>query len=466
MKALNTVVATAATLMVATSVFAGDLAQTQSYAHPTMFGSSVLSQQGEGYYLVGDKKLKAGNLLSVTEKENVVIESTAQDILAVLKANAKGVFNANTPVLRSEMAVALVEGLGIPYSTPKYQYKDMKKSHWAYKWIQEALGANVMIGYKEDRTFRPDQKITKAEVFAVLAQLMDAPINEGAIPQFKGYEMQEIPNWATNPTKEVINSGILDAVPHADKVAAEKYLTTEQVAYLVSALSMNKYYNAKYIATGTEFATVKVKLSERVDARHANIGDTFYAVTTEDTTVSGTTFAAGSKVKGEVVEVSRPGIKNPGYIKIKFDSIKDGSNCVEFPVNVAKASVTDEKTTNFVARLFAAPFSAAGRVGAVAGRSAAAAAMETSNDYERFADNYSNIFANTLSLQPMAGLRSFGKSFVTVGYYVYDIAKLAVSGTFGVLYEFGDEVRYLILPSSTQDSALNPGDEMTVVFNK
>ena len=66
----------------------------------------------------------------------------------------------------------------------------------------------------------------------------------------------------------------------------------------------------------------------------------------------------------------------------------------------------------------------------------------------------------------MAGLRSFGKSFVTVGYYVYDAAKLAVSGTFGVLYEFGDEVRYLILPSSTQDSALNPGDEMTIIYNK
>ena len=466
MKVLNTVVATAAALMVASSAFAADVTKVQAYAHPTMFGSSVQSQQGEGYYLVGDKMLKAANALTVKEKANVLIESSAQDILSVLKANAKDLFNPHTPVLRSEMAVALVEGLGIPYSTPKYQYKDMNKSHWAYKWVEEALGANVMIGYKEDQTFRPDQKITKAEVFAVLAQLMDAPVNAGEIPAFKGKTMQEIPNWATNPAKEVVNSGILDSVPNPEKVASEKYLTTEQVAYLVSALSVNKYYNVKYVAKACACGSVKVKMTERVDARHANIGDTFYAVTTEDATVAGTAFAAGSKLKGEVVQVSRPGVKNPGYIKIRFVQIKNGDCVVDFPVNVANASVTEEKTTNVVARFFAAPFSAAGRVGAVAGRSAAAAAVETANDYERLADNYSNVFANTLSLQPMAGLRSFGKSFLTVGYYVYDIAKLAVSGTFGVLYEFGDEVRYLILPSSTQDSALNPGDEMTVVYNK
>ncbi len=466
MKVLNTVIATAAALMVASSAFAADVTKVEAYAHPTMFGSSVQSQQGEGYYLVGDKLLKAANVLSVKEKENVLIESSAQDILSVLRANAKDLFNPHTPVLRSEMAVALVEGLGIPYTTPRYEYKDMVKTHWAYNWIEKALGAGVMIGYKEDQTFRPDQKITKAEVFAVLAQLMDAPINEGAVPAFKGQAMQEIPTWANNPTKEVINSGILDSAPNPEKIACEKYLTTEQVAYLVSALSLNKYYNAKYLAANCEVGTVKVKLSERVDARHANIGDTFYAVTQEDATVAGTAFAAGSKVKGEVVEVSRPGVKNPGYIKVRFVQIKNGDCAVDFPVNVVNASVTEEKTTNVVARFFAAPFSAVGRVGGVAGRTVSAAAMETSNDFERLGDNYSNTFANTLSLQPMAGLRSFGKSFVTVGYYIYDVAKLAVSGTFGVLYEFGDEVRYLILPSSTKDSALNPGDEMTVVFNK
>ena len=124
MKVLNTVIATAAAMMVASSAFATDVAKVEAYAHPTMFGTSVKSQQGEGYYLVGDKLLKAANVLSVKEKENVLIESTAQDILSVLRANAKDLFNPHTPVLRSEMAVALVEGLGIPYSTPKYQYKE------------------------------------------------------------------------------------------------------------------------------------------------------------------------------------------------------------------------------------------------------------------------------------------------------------------------------------------------------
>ena len=196
----------------------------------------------------------------------------------------------------------------------------------------------------------------------------------------------------------------------------------------------------------------------------------FLPTTSDETTgssvVAGKCFKAGSKVIGEVVEVSRPGVKNPGYVKVKFNTIKDGSTKAEFPTSVTSASVDKAKTTNFVARLIATPISAVARVGGTAARSVSTEAMNISNDGERYLENWSNAFANLFSLQPVASLRNVGKSFVTVGYFIADTAKLAVSGTFGVLYELGDEVRYIILPSSTNDSALNPGDELTIIYNK
>ena len=64
----------------------------------------------------------------------------------------------------------------------------------------------------------------------------------------------------------------------------------------------------------------------------------------------------------------------------------------------------------------------------------------------------------------MAGLRSVGKGFVTVGMGIFDVAKLAVSGTFGVVYEFADEVVYLVLPSASSQASLNPGEELTIVY--
>lgn len=463
MKLVKTLLATAVALMVTSTAFAADVSRIEAYAHPTMFGSQIQSTQGEGVYLVGDKVLKTDDVMTVQEKENVLIDSKARNLLSKLESLI-GKFDPKKPVLRSEMAHAMAEGLNLPAVSAKYRYKDVKGS-WAESYIYRALGANVMIGYP-DKNFRPNQQITKAEVFATLAQLLTNKVDTktGLDKLANKYEMKEIPTWAVLPTKKVMKAGILNNLPDLGKVASEKYLTTEQLYKLVCALSYNKYYNPKFINAGVKTSSMKVRLSERVDARHANIGDTFYAVTKSEARVAGQCFAEGSKVKGEVVEVVRPGVKNPGYVKVRFVSIQNGNTKVDFPINVANVSADNVKTTNVVARVLGAPFSATGRVAGVAGRTVSSAATVVSNGTERLGDNLSNTFANTASLEPMAGLRSFGKGFVTIGYGIYDVAKLAVSGSFGVLYEFGDEVRYLILPSSVNDSALNVGDELTIVY--
>ncbi len=465
MKLLNTLFATIVALFIAsTSAFAVEVANTEAYAHPTLFGESLQTPY-EGNYYLGNKVVKVDGAFTIQDKENVLIESQAQMLLADLKTILGESFKPNSPVLRGEMAHALAAGLNMPTVATKYQYKDVA-GHKLQSYIYRALGSNVMIGYP-DKNFRPDQKITKAEVFATLAQLLNNKMMDKSLVLDKlagKYEMQEIPRWAIYPTKKVMNSGILDNLPNLDKVASDKYLTTEQLYRLVCALSNSKYYNAELINSKMNTSAVRVKMTERVDARHSNIGESFYAKTLEDAVVAGKTFAAGSTVKGEIVEVVRPGVKNPGYVKVKFNTIENKGVKAEIPTNAA--GMDKAKTTNFVARLVAAPFSAAGRVGGVAARTIAAGATQTANDGERFMDNWSNAAADTFSLQPMAGLRNVGKSALTTGYYVYDSAKLIVSGTFGVLYELGDEVRYLILPSSVNDSALNPGDELTVIYKK
>lgn len=464
MKFFNTLLATIVAMFIASSAFAADVANTEAYAHPTLFGETLQTPY-EGNYYLGNKVVKADGALTIQDKENVLVDAMAQTLLADLKTILGESFDANSPVLRGEMAHALAAGLNMPKVATKYQYKDVA-GHKLQCFIYRALGSNVMIGYP-DKNFRPDQKITKAEVFATLAQLLtDVKTDKSLVlGQLAGkYEMQEIPVWAIAPTKKVMAAGILDNLPNLDKVASEKYLTTEQLYKLVCTLSNSKYYNAAFVNATINTSSVRVKIKERVDARHSNIGESFYAETLEDAIVAGTTFAAGSTVKGEIVEVVRPGVKNPGYVKVKFNTIECDGAKAEIPTNAV--AMDKAKTTNFVARLVAAPFSIVGRVGGVAARTISAGATELSNDGERYLDNWSNAAADTFSLQPMAGLRNVGKSFLTVGYYVYDTAKLAVSGTFGVLYELGDEVRYLILPSSVNDSALNPGDELTVIYNK
>ncbi len=460
---LSRLVATLSVLVLACST--ANAANVEAYAHPTMFNSSAIETQGSrGVFVVGEKMMAVASE-AIQGKENVLIDAEANALARDLEAILGKAFNLKTPALRCEMAHALAEGLGLKSVTKnKYTYKDVA-GHKLQSYIYRALAADVMIGYP-DKNFRPNQKITKAEVFATLAQLLTNQPQAASVGKLVNkYEMKEIPTWANKATIKVMESGILDNLPDLQGVAANKYLTTEQLQKLVVTLSHSKYYDSSRLADSANLASIRVKIKERVDARHINIGETIYAETTECATVKGVKFTAGSKVIGEVVEVSRPGIKNPGYVKVKFNSIQNGSTKVDFP-SVARASAENTKTTNVVARILATPISAIARVGGTAARTISTEAMNIANDGERYADNWSNAVANTFSLQPMAGLRNVGKSFVTLGYFMYDTAKLAVSGTFGVLYELGDEIRYVILPSSINDSALNPGDELSVIYKK
>ena len=122
------------------------------------------------------------------------------------------------------------------------------------------------------------------------------------------------------------------------------------------------------------------------------------------------------------------------------------------------------KNPNFVARLFGFPFSGSARVVGVAVRTIGSAVSVAGNGAEQFGDNVSTALVDTFSLQPVAGVKNVGNAFVTVGKGLFDLCKLAVSGTFGVLYEVTDEIRYLIVPSYSNSSSLNPGEELNIIF--
>lgn len=469
MKKLHGVLASfSAACLIAGVAFAADEQQFQSYAHPTMFGSSEQQTiSADSAYVVGGKILKSQNSKRVAGKENVAVNTWAKSVLDTIKDNTnEKIWNKNMPILRSELAVVLSEGLAIQKEA-EIPYSDISSSYWAQKWIARALAADVMIGYP-DKTFRPDQPVTKAEVFATIAKIVDVPIDRSALlPDFQGYEMQYIPRWAFAATKEVVKSDVLNNVPNPEKVASEEYLSKEQVAYLVGSLRSYLCNSQSSVTTtaGTYAPTqLTVKLNERLSARTSNVGDKFTAKTTEAAVLSGQAFEAGATVKGEVVEVVRPGVKNPGYLKVKFTEIVSDDCSLAFPKNLSEAEAATIKNPNFVARLFGAPFSAAARIVGVAGRTAGSGVDVIGNGLEQFGDNLSNTFVNTLSLQPVAGARSLGGSVITLGKGIYNIGKLAVSGVFGVLYEVTDEVKYLILPSASNNSSLNPGEELVIVY--
>ncbi len=447
----------------------------EAYAHPTLFGTqSQTLVDADSTYQTGGQILKTKNRVGVKNKGDVFVSSWSKDLLKAMresqeKAGYKNLFNPRMPILRSELAFALAEGLNA--ASADANYADVAEGYWAKDKIGAATNAGYMIGYPSG-VFKPDQPITKAEVFATIAKQIDVKYNDG-VPYYKGKAMQYIPSWAYNATNEVIASGLLNSVPDTNKVINSEYLSKEQVAYLVGALKKNSTF-AKGISAAsaskscckTGVTTLKIKLLDRLSAKTSNIGDAFTAKTTQDAVVDGITFPCGSIVRGEVIEVQRPGVNKCGFIKVKFNKIKNlEDNCERaLPASIASASADDVKNPNFVARLLGAPFTGAGRVVGVAGRTASSMVNVAANGLEEIGDELGNTFVETLTLHPGRGMASAGNVLATTGKGIFDFGKLIVSGTFGVLYELGDEIVYVLVPSLSNSSSLNPNEELTIVF--
>ena len=442
----------------------------QAYAHPTLFGSQGHALvTAESDVIVGGRVYKPCHVKTIEGKQNVVVGRFAKQMLGDMKAKMDkkrgALYDPKMPVLRSELAYLISEGLGLTKGDST-KYTDLTDGYWAKTEIERALTADVMIGYP-DSTFKPDKAITKAEVFCTFAKLMNLESN-ASVPTLNGQSIKYVPDWAYKATNEVIASGLLNVVPNTDKIINDEYLSKEQVAYFISAMKRNFQIDitkgAIGCATKYEPVAVKIKLSERISARTSNVNDTFTAKTTEDVTLAGTCFPAGSTVKGIVKSVARPGVKKPGYIEVRFENITNGDTCIDFPRHLSSAQVNVMKNPNIVSRVLGAPFSMTGRVAGVAGRTISEGAEVIANGVEEYGGNWSDAFADTASLHPLKGLKSVGSSFITVGKGVYNLSKLSVSGTFGVLYEFYDECKYLIVPNTTNDTCLNPDEELTILF--
>lgn len=446
-----------------------DQEKVQVYAHPSLMNADATEVKDADYvYRIGGKVLKQKGRLGFTNKENTYVNAYAKDLLNAMSTKmGERDFDIKMPIQRGELAFMLAQGLNMKQIASTKNYTDVTSAYWANDEINKATAADVMIGYP-DKSFKPDQAITKAEVFATVAKLIDVPYtNDGSAPKLNGRTIQNIPTWAYGCTKEVVASGLIDNLPDPRALFESEYLTRYQVASLVSELRLRYGANGKLIGSAFSAAPVaiKIKMLDRIDAKHSNIGDRFIAKTTEEVTVGGQTFPAGSNVIGQVVTVQRPGLgKYPGSITVKFVEIKNGDVSAEFPKEMVSATANSLKNPNIFARVLGLPFTAAGRTVGIAGRGVGEIVNITGNGLEEYGDRLADTFVETFTGHLGRGVASFGNSFVTLGKGVYGIVKTCVSGVFGIVYEIGDELLYTIVPSVSNSAALNPNEEFTVIF--
>lgn len=143
-------------------------------------------------------------------------------------------FRPKLNVTRAEAAIMIVRALNLSESS-QTSFHDVTRAHWAYDSVSKAATAGIINGY-EDGSFRPDQRITRAEMATLLARAMKWNGNDNGASPFKDIDQS---HWALPYVKVLKDNGWLNGYQDGT-FRPDRTATREEFASLVYKMVSGK----------------------------------------------------------------------------------------------------------------------------------------------------------------------------------------------------------------------------------
>lgn len=391
-------------------------------------------------------------------------------------------YKPNLPVSRAEMASLAVKGFNLndDVTCAQNHFKDVPKSHWANKAVSKAVSNGLMAGYP-DKTFKPDNPVSRAEAYSIIAKGINCPMSECEAEKIIGQycDGDKVPGWAKIPTAKVIQNGGIAEFPTGNEIGANRDANRAEIASMLENVRVALGYSSRDVVSDcgcdakqayyqsektVTVPTLQLTFSDEISAKSATVGDRFSALTIDSVTIDGTEFPAGSRVYGKVLEVVRPTKNCQGALKLSFDRIQNGDCKANLPSQILTAQVNKVKKPNAVARAVEFPFTWVGGVAGNIGRTVGGAIVSASNAVEQVVGGVGVGTGEIFQGQFRAAGRSYldsGKALVKAP---VDLTRTALSGTLGILQYSGDEISYLVDPKGMKVSSINPKEKVTIAF--
>ncbi|HBV68981.1 MAG TPA: hypothetical protein DEF04_13010, partial [Clostridiales bacterium] len=153
-------------------------------------------------------------------------------------------FNPDAPVSRAEMVTIFCRLNNLPYDTGaqlKSVFTDVE-NHWARDYIAMGSSKKYVSGYK-DKTFKPDNSITRAEFCQMLTKISAYKTLLNALPASENYGYTDIgSHWAKKEILTISNRNLL--LGSGDRFNPDAPITRGEV---VHAVNMLYGYNPSYL---------------------------------------------------------------------------------------------------------------------------------------------------------------------------------------------------------------------------
>ncbi len=177
----------------------------------------------------------------VFAQESAPLDPIQQVVAAKLMSPyPDGSFRPEGILNRAELASILVKTFQLDKRTPQQQatvpVQDVPPSHWAYNDIQLVLKNNIMTGYREGRFF-PNQRVTRAEAFSILAQaygVFQFPDDTVAELLSRYPDSEKVPSWAKKSIATALYEGFVNIDPATNQINPLEPMTRGDMAYALS----------------------------------------------------------------------------------------------------------------------------------------------------------------------------------------------------------------------------------------
>ena len=397
-----------------------------------------------------------------------------------------GMFKPNRNISRAEFATMLVKGFNLDNCglTRENMFKDVPTSNWANAAIAKAVDENLIAGYPNGK-FEPNHPVTRAEALTTISKGMTCEMDQCKADEIlsKYADGNTVPNWAKIPVAKSLMNGALKDSPNPNMIMPNRDATRAEIASMMQTVRVALGYDTNPKTANNvcpvcpvnknafveqeeivKIPTLKVKMIDQLTAKSSHVGQYFRANTLEDITINGVTYPCGSTVTGQVVEVIRPSGCDKGALKLSFTSIKNGDCKANLPKQILQAQVNKSKQVNPVARLVEAPFTLAGSLVGIAGRTVGGVITNVGNAAENVSNDAGYMLGHVFQGKFGAAARNLGDGIWETVKAPIDVTRTALSGTMGLFQTTGDEFAYLVDPKGYKISAVNPREHITIAF--
>lgn len=189
------------------------------HANPSV--KTLFANVGEPYYYDVDENTYYNNIFP-----------------AYMKGLSDTKFSPNGTITRAQMVAILCRINDLPYDISlkdKAKLNDISR-HWAENYIAMAISKRYIQGYK-DKTFKPDNPLTRAEFAKMLSNVSTLKSKISSIPAVNNYSFTDITEpyvYAKVDILKLANRGIMTA--KGDKFNPGAYVSRAEVIFAINKL--------------------------------------------------------------------------------------------------------------------------------------------------------------------------------------------------------------------------------------